>query len=102
LELAEIVGKHIRKEILEQFQNVQEFLDYTGIAKGTLSEVLNGKNDIRLPTLAKICAGLGYSMSDLLNDPTIEAWTKEYAKKYPFQKKALKMTRLIRKPKNDE
>lgn len=78
-----IVGERIRQCISKgQYAKVEDFCRASGISKSTLSEILNGKNDPKLTTLAKICAELQITLSDLLRDPRIDSWVRKEAKGY--------------------
>jgi transcriptional regulator with XRE-family HTH domain len=78
------LGENIRRHILNKdgYVSIELFAHENLIPKSTLSEILNGKNDPRITTLAKICSGLEISMSDLFRDPVLESWVRESAAKY--------------------
>ncbi|MDB5051609.1 MAG: hypothetical protein JWO30_4680 [Fibrobacteres bacterium] len=77
------VGEKIRTRILKSgYASVELYAHENNIPKSTLSEIITGKNDPRLTTLAKICAGLGISLSELFRDPAIEGWVSESAPTY--------------------
>ncbi len=83
MELLSLIGERIRKRILGRgYPSIELFAHENGIPKSTLSELLNGKNDPKLTTLAKICAGLEITLSDLLRDPQIDTWIREEAPYY--------------------
>jgi transcriptional regulator with XRE-family HTH domain len=83
LELLEFLGARIKDRILGSgVRSVEKFALENGIPKSTLSELLNGKNDPRLTTLAKICAGLDIPLSELLNHAAIDGWVRESAPHY--------------------
>jgi DNA-binding Xre family transcriptional regulator len=83
LRLLKITGERIRSLVLSRgYASCELFAHENGIPKSTLSELLNGKNDPKLTTLAKICAGLEIQLSDLLRDPDIDAWVREVAPHY--------------------
>jgi transcriptional regulator with XRE-family HTH domain len=83
LELLEFLGTRIKDRILGSgVRSVEKFALENGIPKSTLSELLNGKNDPRLTTLAKICAGLDIPLSDLLDHAAIDGWVRESAAHY--------------------
>lgn len=83
LDLLKHIGEKIRSQILRNgYPSVELYAHENDIPKSTLSEIITGKNDPRLSTLAKICAGLGISLSDLFRDPALEAWVREKAPKY--------------------
>jgi transcriptional regulator with XRE-family HTH domain len=85
------LGESIKRHILKKGETVELFAHENRIPKSTLSEILNGKNDPRITTLAKICSGLEISMSELFRDPTIEGWVRESAPKYdPKRRQARK------------
>jgi transcriptional regulator with XRE-family HTH domain len=79
--------KHLGENIRRRIQNksdgsIELFAHENQIPKSTLSEILNGKNDPRLTTLAKICSGLEIPLSELFIDPAIDIWVRESAAKY--------------------
>ena len=78
------LGENIKRRIVDQrgFVSVELFAHENQIPKSTLSEILNGKNDPRLTTLAKICSGLEISLSELFRDQAMDNWVKESAAKY--------------------
>lgn len=83
MDLLEFLGARIKDRILGSgVRSVEKFALENGIPKSTLSELLNGKNDPRLTTLAKICAGLDISLSDLLDHHAIDGWVRESAFRY--------------------
>jgi len=83
LELLDFLGARIKDRILGSgVRSVEKFALENDIPKSTLSELLNGKNDPRLTTLAKICAGLEISLSELLNEDAIDGWVRESAPRY--------------------
>lgn len=83
MEFLEIIGERIRGRILASgAKSVERFAHENGIPKSTLSELLNGKNNPRLTTLAKICAGLEISLADLFDHEAIHSWVRESAPSY--------------------
>jgi transcriptional regulator with XRE-family HTH domain len=78
------LGESIRKRI--QASNaagsIELFAHENHIPKSTLSEILNGKNDPRLSTLAKICSGLDIRLADLFADSAFENLVSEAPGKY--------------------
>lgn len=78
------LGENLRRRILSSGPSgsIELFAHENQIPKSTLSEVLNGKNDPRLSTLAKICSGLGIGLSDLFADSALESLVAESAGKY--------------------
>lgn len=83
MDLLTITGERIKSLVARRgYASLELFAHENRIAKSTLSEVLNGKNDPKLTTLAKICSGLEVSLSELLRDPDIDAWVREVAPKY--------------------
>jgi transcriptional regulator with XRE-family HTH domain len=83
LRLLKLTGDRIRALVLGRgYNSVELFAHENRIPKSTLSEILNGKNDPKLTTLAKICAGLEIPLSELLRDPEIDTWVREVAPKY--------------------
>jgi transcriptional regulator with XRE-family HTH domain len=93
VDFLEIIGERIRSRIQASgVKSVERFAHENEIPKSTLSELLNGKNNPRLTTLAKICAGLEISLADLLDHESINSWVRESAPHYggvpPRDKKA--------------
>jgi transcriptional regulator with XRE-family HTH domain len=83
VEFLEIIGERIRSRIQASgVKSVERFAHENEIPKSTLSELLNGKNNPRLTTLAKICAGLEISLADLLDHESINSWVRESAPHY--------------------
>ena len=84
MDLLKHLGEKIRLRILNKsdFTSIELFAHENHIPKSTLSELLNGKNDPKLTTLAKICSGLEISLADLFMDASIEDWVREAAPKY--------------------
>ena len=83
MDLLEFLGERIKNLILAGgYESIELFAHENRIPKSTLSEILNGKNDPKLTTLAKICSGLEISLSELLHDPAIDLWVREAAPKY--------------------
>ena len=81
--MLDFLGARIKDRILGSgVRSVEKFALENDIPKSTLSELLNGKNDPRLTTLAKICAGLEISLSDLLREDAIDGWVRESAPRY--------------------
>ncbi len=78
------LGENIRRRILDGSAtgSIELFAHENRIPKSTLSEILNGKNDPRLSTLAKISLGLGIRVSELLADPAFENLVAESSTKY--------------------
>jgi len=64
---AEDVGKEIRLErILVHGMTLSALSEASGVAKGNLSEIENGKKSPTVKTLRKIAKGLGIHPGDLL------------------------------------
>ena len=84
-----ITGERIRTLVSGRgYASMELFAHENSIPKSTLSELLSGKNDPKLSTLAKICAGLEIPLSELLRDSEIDAWVREVAPKYdPWTKR---------------
>ena len=83
MDFLEILGERIRGRIeASGIRSVERFAHENEIPKSTLSELLNGKNNPRLTTLAKICAGLEISLSDLLRDDALDTWVRDSAPRY--------------------
>ena len=98
-------GENIKRRILNKsdFSSIELFAHENHIPKSTLSEILNGKNDPKLTTLAKICSGLEIPMSDLFVDPAIESWVRESAPKYhPRRRSSHSQPHSARKPAKDK
>jgi transcriptional regulator with XRE-family HTH domain len=76
------LGDNLRRRILDYSAagSIELFAHENHIPKSTLSEILNGKNDPRLSTLAKICFGLDIHLSELFADPAFENLVAESAK----------------------
>jgi len=86
VEFLEIIGERIRSRIKASgVKSVERFAHENGIPKSTLSELLNGKNNPRLTTLARICAGLEVSMADLLDTEAINSWVRESSPHYGYK-----------------
>jgi len=87
VDLLKHIGEKIRAQILRRgYPSVELYAHENDIAKSTLSEIITGKNDPRLSTLAKICAGLDMTLSELFRDPALDAWVRERAPKYVAQR----------------
>ena len=83
MDLQQILAESIRNRILaSNYKTEEEFAHGNGIPKSTLSELLSGRKNPRLTTLAKICAGLEITLSELLQDSGIDIWVREKAQKY--------------------
>jgi transcriptional regulator with XRE-family HTH domain len=83
LDLLKLTGERIKTLVLRHgYNSIELFAHENRIPKSTLSELLNGKNDPKLSTLAKICAGLEISLSELLRDAEIESWVRDKAPHY--------------------
>lgn len=83
MDLLKLTGERIKALVIRRgYASVELFAHENRIAKSTLSELLNGKNDPKLTTLAKICSGLEISLSELLRDSEIESWVRDEAPKY--------------------
>jgi transcriptional regulator with XRE-family HTH domain len=76
------LGENLRRRISNASGSIELFAHENQIPKSTLSELLNGKNDPRLSTLAKICSGLDIRLSDLFADPALDILVAESAGKY--------------------
>lgn len=78
------LGDSIRRRIVNKSDtgSIELFAHENQIPKSTLSEFLNGKNDPRLSTLTKICAGLEIKLFELFSDPAFESLVAESAVKY--------------------
>lgn len=83
MDIQHILAESIRNRILaSNYKTEEEFAHGNGIPKSTLSELLSGRKNPRLTTLAKICAGLEITLSELLQDSGIDMWVREKAQKY--------------------
>ena len=83
MDLLKHIGEKIRSQILRNgYASIELYAHENDIPKSTLSEIITGKNDPRLTTLAKICAGLEMTLSDLFRDPALDAWVRERAPDY--------------------
>jgi transcriptional regulator with XRE-family HTH domain len=83
LDLLKLTGERIKALVLRHgYNSIELFAHENRIPKSTLSELLNGKNDPKLSTLAKICAGLEIPLSELLRDAEIDNWVREKAPGY--------------------
>lgn len=83
MDLLKHIGEKIRSQILRNgYPSIELYAHENDIPKSTLSEIITGKNDPRLSTLAKICAGLEITLSELLRDPAVDIWVREKAPKY--------------------
>jgi transcriptional regulator with XRE-family HTH domain len=83
LDILKLTGERIKTLVLRHgYNSIELFAHENHIPKSTLSELLNGKNDPKLTTLAKICAGLEMPLSELLRDPEIDTWVREKAPHY--------------------
>jgi transcriptional regulator with XRE-family HTH domain len=87
LDVLKHFGERVREKILRKgYASVELFAHENRIPKSTLSEILNGKNDPKLTTVAKICSGLEISLSDLFQDPNLNQWVQESAPAYVSRK----------------
>lgn len=78
MNLFQVLGRRIEAQIAAGgYASVEIFAHENGIPKSTLSEIINGRNDARISTLARIAAGLGLSLGELLLDPTLNAMVRE-------------------------
>jgi transcriptional regulator with XRE-family HTH domain len=83
LDVLKHFGEKVREKILRKgYASVELFAHENRIPKSTLSEILNGKNDPKLTTVAKICSGLGITLSDFFQDPLLNVWVQESAPAY--------------------
>src|SRR5258708_17856020 len=77
------LGENIRRRIQKKSAgSIELFAHENQIPKSTLSEILNGKNDPKLTTLAKICSGLEIPLSELFIDPALQSWVRGSAASY--------------------
>jgi transcriptional regulator with XRE-family HTH domain len=87
LDVLKHFGERIRERILRKgYASVELFAHENRIPKSTLSEILNGKNDPKLTTMAKICSGLEMTLSELFHDPSLDVWVRESAPEYVSRK----------------
>jgi transcriptional regulator with XRE-family HTH domain len=83
VDILKLTGERIKGLVARRgYASIELFAHENRIAKSTMSEILNGKNDPKLSTLAKICAGLEISLSELFRDNGIDAWVREEAPDY--------------------
>jgi transcriptional regulator with XRE-family HTH domain len=98
--LLKITGDRIRDMVRGRgYPSIELFAHENHIPKSTLSELLNGKNDPKLSTLAKICAGLEISLSELLRAPEIDLWVREVAPKYDARAGRTRSVKGSKRPK---
>jgi transcriptional regulator with XRE-family HTH domain len=99
VDLLKITGDRIKALVARRgYASVELFAHENRIAKSTLSEILNGKNDPKLTTLAKICSGLEISLSELLRDSEIDSWVRDEAPKYDPRSSKSKNAKARKKP----
>jgi transcriptional regulator with XRE-family HTH domain len=93
VDILRLTGERIKGLVARRgYTSIELFAHENRIAKSTLSELLNGKNDPKLTTLAKICAGLEIPLSELFRDNGIDSWVREKAPDYdPRSPKSLKV-----------
>ena len=83
MDIQQLLGESIRNRIFaSNYRTEEKFAHENDIKKSTLSELLNGKNNPKLTTLAKIASGLEITLSELLRGPEIDSWVREKAPKY--------------------
>lgn len=84
MDYLEKLGENIRRRIVNKSDtgSIELFAHENQIPKSTLSELINGKNDPRLSTLAKICSGLEIKLSDLFADPALGSLVAESTARY--------------------
>ena len=64
-------------ELLTEHKITAETLAYqSGISKGGLSEILNGKKCPSSYTIAKICSGLNLTLKDFYNSEAFDKFTE--------------------------
>ncbi len=106
MDLLKQLGKNLRRLIQNKSGtgSIELFAHENQIPKSTLSEILNGKNDPKLTTLARICSGLEITLSELFVDPTIDSWVKESAATYNIHNntRTSHRHRSIRKPSKEK
>ncbi len=96
MDFLELVGKRIKNRIHDGgFKTVEAFAFETDIRKSTLSEIISGKNNPTIRTLARIASALGITLSELFHDSNIDSWVREkgahYVAKTPKHKAAKKL-----------
>ncbi len=98
------LGDHIRRRIVNKSDtgSIELFAHENSIPKSTLSEILNGKNDPRLSTLAKICSGLEIQLFELFADPALETLVAESAGTYSPRSSRKHRTRATHKSARDK
>lgn len=103
MDFLKLIGERIKGRIDgSDYPSVERFAHENRIPKSTLSELLNGKNDPKLSTLAKICAGLEISLSELLRAPEIDLWVREDAPNYDARSprtRSAKTVKATKRPK---
>ena len=78
MDLLELLGARIKSRILAGgYDTVEQFAFQNEFSKSTLSEIINGKNNPKITTLAKIASYLEVPLSELLRDPSIDSWVRE-------------------------
>ena len=83
MDLLELLGERIKTRILAGgYDTVEQFAFENGISKSTLSEIINGKNNPKVTTLAKIASYLDITLSDLLKGQDIDLWVREESPGY--------------------
>lgn len=83
MELFKLTGERIRTFVERRgYASMELFAHENGLAKSTLSELLSGKNDPKLSTLARICAGLEITLAELFRDGAIDSSVREEAPGY--------------------
>jgi transcriptional regulator with XRE-family HTH domain len=98
--LLKITGDRIREMVRGRgYASIELFAHENRIPKSTLSELLNGKNDPKLSTLAKICSGLEVSLAELLRAPEIDLWVREVAPKYDARTRRARAVKAPKRPK---
>lgn len=84
LSLAKRVGEAIRHERLKQDLRLEELCRLSGVGIATLSNLENGKRDIRLSTLERLLAVLRIELVELLNSPSHHVATIDHDSGYEF------------------
>ena len=62
------IGDYIGKEAKAKFKSNVEFANMCDVSEGTIRRILQGKQNVSLKVLKKICEALEIKMSDLLKN----------------------------------
>jgi transcriptional regulator with XRE-family HTH domain len=67
------IGDAIRKHRKASPYNQEEFADHIKMHRAQYGQLEQGKKDIRMTTLERVCEGLGVPMSVILKDAEADA-----------------------------